>query len=372
MSEEKSVELKKTVRKKRSSTPQNERYCIIHLKQNKTDTEIRPLTEHSFSKIKEVADIRKSSGNQDDNFKEIIFQLPECFNPTIHGSHRWCYKNFTNVSRLKRKNSDTCIDNEGGSSKRRRRSNESPSTSAILLPSNKCLFCNKQDLKVKGERQVLVKCVTKTASIKLAAEQEKDEALLCQIHDIDLVAREAHYHNHCRRAYTRNQVRHSGSADSETLAVLEAHRKAFELLCYYIQENIIAGMKVERMTMLRERYLLYLMEVDADAYNENYKTDKLKDKMKNRFWTKIQFWRPSSESELVYSDEILKGQAVEVAFESACSDEKRIEEAALILRRHVLDAKTAREISLFRQLLLGFYQTRENHQIFWKIFCHIL
>ena len=218
MSEEKSAELKKTVRKKRSSTPQNERYCVIHLKQNKTDTEIRPLTEHSFSKIKEVADIRKSSRNQDDNFKEIIFQLPECFNPTIHGSHRWCYKNFTNVSCLKRKNSDTCIDNEGGSSKRRRRSNESPSTSAILLPSNKCLFCNKQDLKVKGERQVLVNCVTKTAdaSIKLAAEQKKDEALLCQIRDIDLVAREAHYHNHCRRAYTRNQVRHSGSADSET------------------------------------------------------------------------------------------------------------------------------------------------------------
>ena len=81
MSEEKSIELKKTVRKKRSSTPQNERYCIIHLMQNKTDTEIRPLTEHSFSKIKEVADVRKSSGNQNDNFKEIIFQLPECFNP---------------------------------------------------------------------------------------------------------------------------------------------------------------------------------------------------------------------------------------------------------------------------------------------------
>ena len=63
--------------------------------------------------------------------------------------------------------------------------------------------------------------------------------------------------------------------------------------------------------------------------------------MKNRFGTKIQFWRPSSKGELVYSDEILKGQAVEVAFESACSDEKRIEEAALILRRHVLDAKNS-------------------------------
>ena len=58
------------------------------------------------------------------------------------------------------------------------------------------------------------------------------------------------------------------------------------LLCYYIQENIIAGMKVERMTMLQERYLLYLMEFDADAYNENYKTDKLKDKNEKSLWNK--------------------------------------------------------------------------------------
>ena len=127
------------------------------------------------------------------------------------------------------------------------------------VPSNKCLFCNKQDLKVKGKQQVLVKCVTKTAdaSIKSAAEQKGDETMLCRIRDINLVAREAHYHNHCRRAYTRDQVRHSGSADSKRAAVLEAHQKAFKLLSHYIQENITEGMKVERMTMLREIYLLY-------------------------------------------------------------------------------------------------------------------
>ena len=174
---------------------------------------------------------------------------------------------------MKRKISDTfSLETEVRSSKRRKRSNEHPSTSAILFPSDKCLFCNKQELKVKGERQVLVKCLTKPAdaSIKYAEEHKQDEALLCRIRDSDLVAREAHYHNHCRRAYTRNEERHSGSADSETLAMLEAHRKAFEMLCHYIQENIIAGMKVERMTMLQERYLLYLMEVDADIYNENF------------------------------------------------------------------------------------------------------
>ena len=64
-------------------------------------------------------------------------------------------------------------------SSRRRRSNEYPMGSVILLPSNKYLFWNKQNLKVKGKRQVLVKCVTKTAnaSIKSAAEQKSDEGI---------------------------------------------------------------------------------------------------------------------------------------------------------------------------------------------------
>ena len=123
--------------------------------------------------------------------------------------------------------------------------------------------------------------------------------------------------------------------------MLEVHRKVFEMLCHYIQENIIAGMEVERMTILQERYLLYLMELDADVYNENYKTGKLKDKMKNHFGTRIQFWRALSKGELVYSDQILKGQAVEVAFESACSDGKKIEEAAMTLRRHILDVENS-------------------------------
>ena len=84
------------------------------------------------------------------------------------------------------------------------------------------------------------------------------------------------------------------------------------------------------MTMLRERYLLYLLNVDPDVHNENYKTEKLKEKLKNYFGPKIQFWRPSSKGELVYSDDIAKRQAVELAFELASSDERRIEEAALI------------------------------------------
>ena len=104
-------------------------------------------------------------------------------------------------------------------------------------------------------------------------------------------------------------MRHLTNPNSEASAALNSHRKAFESFCNYVQENIVEQMKVEPMTMLRERYLLYLLNVHPDVHNENYKTEKLKEKLTNYFGMKIQFWRPSSKGELAYSDDIAKGQA---------------------------------------------------------------
>ena len=121
MSEENPVQLKATRKKckRKSLSTQEERACIIHLN-NKTDAEVRPLTQHSFSKIKDVAELRKNCGNQNEHFDETITELPEHFDSSLHGSNRWCYKNFTNVSRLKRNISDTRVEDEAKSSKRRR------------------------------------------------------------------------------------------------------------------------------------------------------------------------------------------------------------------------------------------------------------
>ena len=54
--------------------------------------------------------------------------------------------------------------------------------------------------------------------------------------------------------------------------------------------------------------------------------------MKN-FGSRIKFWHPNYKSELIYSSEIPHGQAIETAFEVAASESKRVEEAALALRR---------------------------------------
>lgn len=211
---------------------------------------------------------------------------------------------------------------------------------AFKMPSDKCLFCDKSRITRNGKEEQLVKCITKTSeeSINAAAERQKDDKLLLKIRGVDLVAVEAHYHNWCRREYTRSSIRHSdpSNKDSDDYAALQAaHKAAFDHVCSYVNDNIIVGLNVVRMTMLRERYLQYMLENSPTFFNTEYKTDKLKDKLVNRFGNYLQFWQPNYKSELVYSSGIEKGQAVEAAFESAASEAKILEEAALILRREI-------------------------------------
>ena len=89
------------------------------------------------------------------------------------------------------------------------------------------------------------------------------------------------------------------------------------------------------MSILRERYLTSILHNNPDCYNPDYKTDKLKSKLVKRFGSSIQFWQPNYKSELVYTSDITKGEAIEVAFEAAASETKRLQEAASILRRAI-------------------------------------
>ena len=243
---------------------------------------------------------------------------------------------------MKRKKEAPNSSSEFGESsvKRRRVSQHSALTPSRLLPADKCLFCDKGRIRKSGKEEHLVKCVTKTAeeSIKRAAETKQDEFILLKIKDIDLVAKEAHYHASCRKSYTCSEERHDvpkkeelgGQADVEA-----AHKAAFENLCEHVNASIISGGNVERMSMLREWYLTSILHNNPDCYNPDYKTDKLKSKLVKRFGSSIQFWQPNYKSELVYASDITKGEAIEVAFEAAASETKRLQEAASILRRAI-------------------------------------
>jgi hypothetical protein len=230
---------------------------------------------------------------------------------------------------------------EQPASKCQRRSLSHSSQSA-LFPSDKCIFCNKESLKYKGEKQKLTKCVTKTAEevIKRCAEKRGDYDILSKVRDVDLVAREAMYHPMCRRIYTRPDGRNTSKTTDQVN--IEHHGKAFEFLCEYIELNIIQNYIVESMTMLKERYLSFMQCNFPDSYNNEYKTCKLKSKIERRFGCRIKFWK-TPKGELLYSAGVATGQAIESAFALALSPERQVEESGMIIRRQIFDChKNAR------------------------------
>lgn len=194
--------------------------------------------------------------------EHISAQLPKTLDTEKHGTHRRCYQLNTNISRILKRENQYCNTDDavqGPSTSKRRRSSTDISSTTVLFSAVQCLFCGKETITVKQKKQMLTKCVTKCAeeSIKKAANDKCDEDMLLKIQNQDLVAREAHYHNLCRRKYTRDKTRHTTHENSEATKSQEAHKDSFEYLCRHIEDSILERQNVERLTMLKERYLAY-------------------------------------------------------------------------------------------------------------------
>lgn len=174
--------------------------------------------------------------------------------------------------------------------------------------------------------------------------------MLGKISGIDMVAREAHFHEHCRKSYvsddSRNRTSHQqvlaepDISDDTFLAgskeQREAYAKAFEALCSYISQHVVNGGSVVRMSTLLELYLEHILTNSPQFYNPDHKTQKLKAKIQRHCGELVQFWQPNNKSDLVYSAGVCTGAAVEVAFESATSESEVLCDAALILHRSIL------------------------------------
>jgi len=156
------------------------------------------------------------------------------------------------------------------------------------------------------------------------------------IGDEDLRAREARYHASCRKEYTRKETRcHDNTKESElSFSTVKAdHARCFHQLCEYVQQQVINCGHVVRMSMLRDRYIDYMLKERPDTCNVNYPTQKLKAKLVFHFGESLQFWLPSNrcKSELVYSADIDVGEAIESAFDANASDASILLKAANIL-----------------------------------------
>ena len=78
--------------------------CTIQYDRNVMEKEVARLTEASFSTIRRSAYVRQTQENIGLRLDDICKTLPPHFNSEINGSNKWCYRQFTNISRiLKRK-----------------------------------------------------------------------------------------------------------------------------------------------------------------------------------------------------------------------------------------------------------------------------
>ena len=75
----------KTLKKKHKET--SSCTCIIHYSQNKSDCQVRKLSETSFKKIQDIVSLRRLRESANERLDDICAQVPEVFYPHLHGIH---------------------------------------------------------------------------------------------------------------------------------------------------------------------------------------------------------------------------------------------------------------------------------------------
>ena len=111
------------------------RICIIHFERHKKGHIVNELTDSSFTRIKEVKQLRQNQVSKALRYDEICQTIPDQYDTAKHFYHRWCYQMFTNISRLIKSRDATEED-----SKMRVLRRESNEQSASLSCSSGCFL----------------------------------------------------------------------------------------------------------------------------------------------------------------------------------------------------------------------------------------
>jgi len=257
-------------------------YCIVHYDRC-VDEEIVCVSSSQFDAITDAVHVRQSQSSECNRLDDICSLVPRLYDPNRHGCHRWCYKNFINISRLRAQvntaeeshRSDILVSPTASQSLSSRRS-ANVRSHLQLFPQHECIFCGTERKYLPSTRssEYLRTCVTKVAEerIKECAVKKNDYNLLGKISGEDLLAREARYHESCRRQYVKASSQETTAASSHTHTalpeVMVAHQAAFEFLVSYIESKIIQDKHVECMTMLKDRYLMFISENYPDSYKQ--------------------------------------------------------------------------------------------------------
>jgi len=238
-----------------------------------------------FSKIK------GSAPNSPHRMNDACSCIPENIddiNLESHGYHKSCYEKFTShLNRLK-----SNLEHEASTSRSPRKSRTS---STVMFPPE-CIFCDKKETKISGKTERCIKFpVFKTVdgNIKEPSwKQIEPRALEMGLHRLhrkvqgeDLFAKEANFHQSCRKSFNLQYMKHmqkqqrftaNAKQDDHTVS---PQQKAFSAVLDFIQDQIIGHREVVTLSQLRK---LYTQELENCGFpNADYRNSKLKARLEN-------------------------------------------------------------------------------------------
>ena len=211
--------------------------------------------------------------------QEVCSCIPESLSGEVLeaiGYHRGCYQNFTrNQDRLK-----YCSQELQASTSRSPR--KAPSSSAIQLFPQECIFCKKLEVKVSGKTERCINFAVfkdKEGALKTPTWKQIEpraielgySSLYRMVQGEDLFAREAKFHQSCRKSFNLKYINHqrhkaqatnrAGDTQHDHKAV--AHLKAFNVVLDFIQDRVIGQKEVVQLSSLR---LLYIQELENSGF----------------------------------------------------------------------------------------------------------
>ena len=221
-----------------------------------------------------------------------------------------------------------------------------------ILADYECCICTKRKTASSGSGyEQLEKCVTENGARTLQQAGLHDEYPFLQSEvgaGVDwqtIIAREYYYHRSCYKKVVRKR-------DAKKAAV-SATDKVFDEVVKHIEEKLINDFEVLRMSDISRLYSEIAEQFSGviswrDSMISN---QKLKERIQTRFGAKVGFWRPSYGSELLFNDNVDKGQLVEVAVRAKLANrewcdktvEEKTTEVAREIRKELLETPSTYE-----------------------------
>lgn len=314
----------------------------------KTASKVRQLTSFtdvSWKTFKEATALR------DDDIARAMTTKWE--SGPFGGYHRVCYQMYTGKDHLqrvlKKRKLEPPLEVEEDSEEEIFLTRSSISQTNI----KQCIICqgDKTDSKDRRRKEKLSSCQTFAAceSLLKAAQTKGDQRLRVALEGQDPIALEVCYHRTCFRYYIK--VNEAGE-EQTTISETQIYEDAFEELKIEIDTKLFKCLEVFKMATLRERYVELLSVRGIE--NSEYRTEKLKARIQRCFGDRVDFWHPRyrSETELIYNNEVPKGQVVEsgvnLSFEEDISMDGSADDGSTDIN-HIYHAAKAVRMALLSQ-----------------------